>query len=193
MTLDPVKAVQARIEIASVKKQNGKVDEIVRNAPSMKAETFDMHLMLAGYLASQKEPRYDEAIQHAREAMRTHPDRVGTHALIAAIFAWQQKSSELDATLIAQAEKEYLTIYFPYFHAGSALLNTKTDLPRGERCFRRYLTQEPELNFPSTAAAHGRLGLVLEQEGHKPEAVTEWQTAVKLDPNSPAKHELKKQ
>jgi tetratricopeptide (TPR) repeat protein len=189
-TLDPVKGVQAHIEIAGVEKQQGKVDEIVRNVLSMKAETFQAHLMLAGYLASQKEPRYDEALQHAREAIRMHSDRVGPHGLIAAILARQQKWAELDAAL-AQAEKDVPDNLQPYFRAGNSLLNTKTDLPRAERYFRKYLTQEPELKFPSRSAAHWRLGLVLDQEGRKPEAVAEWHTAVKLDPNSPAKQELK--
>jgi tetratricopeptide (TPR) repeat protein len=191
MTLNPAKGVQARIEIASAEKQNSKIDDIVNNALSMKAETFDMHLMQAEYLASRKEPRYDEALQHAREAMRMHPDRVGPHGLIAAICARQQKWPELDAA-IAQAEKDVPDNLVPYFRAARALSVTQTDLPRAERYLRKYLTQEPELTFPAFAVAHWRLGQVLDQQGRKSEAVAEWQTAVKLDPNSPAKQEMRK-
>jgi tetratricopeptide (TPR) repeat protein len=191
MTIDPVKGVQARIEIAANEKQSGKVDEIIKNALTMKAETFQAHMMLANYLANQKEPRFDEALQHAREAMRIHSDRVGPYALIAAIQARQQKWPDVDATLV-QSEKEVPDNLFPYFRAGNSLLNNKLDLPRAERFFRKYLTQEPELHYPSWAVAHWRLGLALDQAGRKSEAVAEWQTSVKLDPNSPAKQELKK-
>jgi tetratricopeptide (TPR) repeat protein len=189
--LDPVSGVQAHLEIARLQKQDDKVSEIVRNAVAMKAETFDAHMMVANFQAGQKEPRFDDALPHAREAMRMHPDRVGPHSLIASIQARQQKWAELDATL-AQAEKDVPDNLFPYFRAGNALLNGKSDLPRAERYFRKYLTAEPELHFPSASAAHWRLGLVLEQAGRKQEAIGEWQTAVKLDPNSPAKQELKK-
>jgi hypothetical protein len=36
------------------------------------------------------------------------------------------------------------------------------------------------------------LGEALEKQGRKPEAIAEWQASVKLDPESPAKQELKK-
>jgi len=32
---------------------------------------------------------------------------------------------------------------------------------------------------------------MIEQQGRKPEAIAEFQTAVKMDPNSPAKQDLK--
>jgi tetratricopeptide (TPR) repeat protein len=189
--LDQAAGVQAHIEIARVLKQDGKVDEIMRNAVATRAETFDMQMMVANYLANQKEPRFDEALQHAHEAMRMRPDRVGPHSLVAAIFVRQQKWPELDGTL-TQAEKDVPDNLYSYFRAGNALLNAKTDLPRAERYFRKYLTADPELHFPNVSATHWRLGLVLEQAGRKQEAIAEWQTAVKLDPNSPAKQELKK-
>jgi tetratricopeptide (TPR) repeat protein len=192
MTLDPVKGYQARIEIARSEKQNAKVDEIIRSALTMKAETYQQHMMLANYLASTNVARYDEALQHAREAMRMHPDRVGPRGLISAVLAKQQKWPELEPVL-AQAEKDVPDNLFPYYYAGDVLLRSKTDLPRAERYFRKYLTQDPEFHYPSTAIARWRLGLVLKQEGRNPEAVAEWQSSVKLDPNSPAKQELKKQ
>jgi len=189
--LDPVTGVQAHIEIARVMKQDDKVNEIVRNAIAIKTDTFDTHMMVANYLANQKEPRFDEALQQAREAMHMRPDRVGPHSLIAAILARQQKWPELDAA-VAQAEKDVPDNLYSYYRAGNALLNAKSDLPRAERYFRKYLTGEPELHFPNASAAHWRLGLVLDQSGRKQEAIAEWQAAVKLDPNSPAKQELKK-
>ncbi len=45
---------------------------------------------------------------------------------------------------------------------------------------------------PSHAVAHWRLALALEQQSRNPEAVAELQAALKLDPNSPAKADLKR-
>ena len=65
-------------------------------------------------------------------------------------------------------------------------------MARGERYIRKYLTQEPEPYEPNHSRARWRLGQVLEKQGRKPEAIAEWQASVKLDPESPAKQELKR-
>lgn len=58
-----------------------------------------------------------------------------------------------------------------------------SQLARAESCFRKYVTQPPEGKSPDLAAAHWRLGLVLEKENRKDDARKELQTAVGLDPN----------
>jgi tetratricopeptide (TPR) repeat protein len=55
--------------------------------------------------------------------------------------------------------------------------------PRAERYARKCLSQEPEPTSSSHAVAHWRLGLVLEKEGRKADAVAEIETATKLDPH----------
>jgi tetratricopeptide (TPR) repeat protein len=189
--LDAQKGIQAEIEIANAEKQQSKVEDIIRNAvATFKPANFDGHLMLANWMVNQKEPNYPEAMEHAQQAMHAHPDRVGSYSVIAGIYARQQKWAELDA-ILAQADKASPDNYYAYFRSANTLLNTKSDLPRAERYFRKYLTQDPEAHFPSASAAHWRLGLVLDAAGRKQEAMAEWKTAVKLDPNSPAKKELK--
>ena len=67
------------------------------------------------------------------------------------------------------------------------------DLPRAERYARKYLSQEPEPTASTPAVAHWRLGLILEKEGKKPEAIAALQTATKLDPKfEPAQRDLKR-
>jgi tetratricopeptide (TPR) repeat protein len=191
MKLDPVEGYLAQIMLARMDKQNARADELVDRSMQMRAETYSAHLWLASYLASQKFRKYPEAEQHAREAVRMHPDRIGGSSLLAAILVREDKWPELDAAL-AQAEKDNPDSLVPYYRAGNALLDRKIDLARAERYFRKYLSQEPEMRTPNLAAAHWRLGLVLEQAGRKPDAIAEWQAAVKLDPNSQAKQELKR-
>jgi tetratricopeptide (TPR) repeat protein len=58
---------------------------------------------------------------------------------------------------------------------------------------RAYLSQSAEGNEPSLAAAHWRLGLILEKEGHKDQAKQELQEALQLDPSlEAAKQDLKR-
>jgi tetratricopeptide (TPR) repeat protein len=191
MKIDAVEGYQARMEVARAEKQDSRVDELVREAMGMHAETYPAHVMLGNYLAGPKAKKYDEAERHAREAIRIHPDRAGAHSLLAMVLVRQDKWPDLDAAL-AQAEKDNPDNLYPCYRAGNALLDRKLDLPRAERYFRKYLAQEPEAHMPNLAAAHWRLGLVLEQEGRKPEAIAEWQSAVKLDPSSQAKLDLKR-
>jgi tetratricopeptide (TPR) repeat protein len=99
--------------------------------------------------------------------------------------------SELDSAL-AEAEKTVPDDLTPMYRAGVVSTGADGDLPRAERYIRRYFTQEPEPQNPPFAAAHWRLGQVLEKQGRKTEAIAEWQTAVKLDPNSRAKDDLKR-
>jgi hypothetical protein len=52
---------------------------------------------------------------------------------------------------------------------------------------------EPEGRDPNHAAAHWRLGLVLEKEGRKPQAVNEMEEAVRLQADfKEAKEDLKR-
>jgi len=64
---------------------------------------------------------------------------------------------------------------------------------RAEHYLRTYLGMPTEGGEPSLAVDHWLLGLVLEKEGHKAEALNEVQTAVNLDPSfEGAKRDLKR-
>jgi len=104
----------------------------------------------------------------------------------------QDQWAEVDATL-AQAEKAVPDNFAPHYRAANNCLARKVELPRAERYFRKYLTIEPEPGSASHATAHWRLGLALEQQGRKAEAITEVQAAVQLDPKlEDAKKDLKR-
>jgi hypothetical protein len=60
---------------------------------------------------------------------------------------------------------------------------------------KKYLadTKEPELGAPLIAGAHWSLGLVYEKENHRPGAIAELQTALRIKPDfEPAKKDLKR-
>jgi tetratricopeptide (TPR) repeat protein len=104
----------------------------------------------------------------------------------------QKRWQDLEAILV-QAEKNVPDNFSPYYQAGRLLLNAGSDLSRAENYFRKYLTQEPEAGAPQHAHAHWRLGLVLEKQGRKPEAINALDTAVRLKPDlADAKKDLKR-
>jgi tetratricopeptide (TPR) repeat protein len=191
MKLDPRLGYQAKIEIARSEKQDRVADDLVKQSLQVKPESYEGHLALGNYLGNQNQKQYAEAEQHARAAIAIYPDRGGAHALLAAMLVRLDKWPELDAAM-AQAEKASPDDLFAYYRAGNNLIDRKLEYARAERYFRKYLTQEPEPDRAPLWAAHWRLGIVLEQEGRKTDAVAEWQTSLKINPNSPAKQDLKR-
>jgi len=98
----------------------------------------------------------------------------------------------MDATLAA-AESAVPGNLGPHYQAARAIIAMRSEPARAEALLRRYLSVEPEIGMPSHAGAHWRLGQALELEGKKPEAITEMQTALRLDGSlDGAKKDLKR-
>jgi hypothetical protein len=82
-----------------------------------------------------------------------------------------------------------------FYQAAKSILtgNQGSELTRAEKYMRIYLSQPSEGNEPSLAAAHWRLGLILEKEGHKDQAKQQLQEALRLEPGfEPARKDLKR-
>jgi tetratricopeptide (TPR) repeat protein len=189
MKIDPVEGYRAQVTLARFDKQPDRIEGLLRKAAEVRPGSYDARIAMAEWCGRQK--KFEEAERHAREAVRLHPDRAAPYAVLAAVLVQQDKWSGLDLAL-AQAEMADSDNLFPYYRAANNCLARKVELPRAEGYLRKYLTQEPEPQAPGLSAAHWRLGLVLEQEGRKPEAIAELQQAVKLDANSPAKADWKR-
>jgi tetratricopeptide (TPR) repeat protein len=188
MKIDPVEGYRAQMTLARFDKQEDRIEGLLRKSVEVSPASFEAHMDVGGWCANHA--KFDEAERHAREAIKIHPDRAAAYGLLAAVMVHQDKWPELDP-LLAQAEKADPDNLLPYYRAANNCLARKVELPRAERYFRKYLTQEPEPTTPTHALVHWRLALVLEQQSRKPEAIAELQAALKLDPNSPAKADLK--
>jgi tetratricopeptide (TPR) repeat protein len=141
---------------------------------------YEPHLNLANIYASGTAPRWDLAEKEALTAKRIDPDRSTPYTILAAVFAATERWTDLDA-ILSEAEKTIPDNLSPYLRASGTLLTSGKDLPRAERYTRRYLEQEPEPNASTHAVAHWRLGLILEKQGRKADAVAALQTAVRTD------------
>jgi tetratricopeptide (TPR) repeat protein len=190
MRIDPVEGYLAQVTVARYDKQGNRIEELLRKAVEAGPNSYQAHVNLANFCLNPLK-RNGEAEAHAREALRIDPSRANAHSALAVSLIAQDKWAELDGAL-AQAEKDVPDNLFPYFRAGQSCLARPNELARGERYFRKYLTQEPEPYSPNHSQAHWRLGQTLEKLGRKPEAIAEFQASVKLDPDSPARQDLKR-
>jgi hypothetical protein len=145
-------------------------------------DSYDALVSLANYCELDPPQSPPASEQFAHKAEQLHPDRADAYLVLARYYGRAGRSADLE-TLLAEVEKMVPDDLSPYYAAGNGLLAAGKDLPLAERCFRKYLGGTPEAGRPDLATTHWRLGLVLEKEGHKPEAVSEIETGVRMNPS----------
>jgi tetratricopeptide (TPR) repeat protein len=192
---NPVRGYLLKLEIATHEKRAAsELEGLVQQAINADPKLYYARTQAANFYLTQGSTALAHAEEQARQAIRLDPGRVAAYTALATIYAQQGRWKDLDATL-ADAQREVPDDLAPHYQAAKAiLLNPQNqDLARAEKYLRTYLSQPPEGNQPGLAAAHWRLGLVLEKEGHKDQAKQELQQAVSLDPDfEPAKKDLKR-
>ncbi|HEV8254429.1 MAG TPA: tetratricopeptide repeat protein [Vicinamibacteria bacterium] len=190
LRIDPCRGYLAKARIARSDKQAAEAEALLNKAVQADPASYEAHTTLAAFEAADAQKKYDLAERHAREAARLEPDRATAFGLLAALAVLRGRADTLDA-LLAEAEAHVPDSLSPYYQAGRVLLERGQDPARAERCFRKYLTQEPEGNTPTAAHAHWRLAQALERQGRTAEARSELQAAVRLKPDlEPAKKDL---
>lgn len=192
LRLDAARGYLARAQMAEQEKDTAKAEAFYRKAVEANPRFYPAVISLANFYASDPSKKYDLAEKYAREALQVEPDRAGPYSLLAIVLASQEHWPDLDRVL-AQSESNVPDNLNPHYQAGRVLLVGGKDLGRAERYFRKYLTQENEPGTPTLAHAHWRLGLVLEKQGRKPEAIAELETAVRMKPDlDDAKKDLRR-
>jgi len=190
--LDAARGYLAQARAAQIEKRTDGLESLYLKAVEADPANYSARLTLGNFYAQPAQKKHDLSEKHFQEALKIDPQRIGAYASLAGLYAYQQRWAELDAVL-AQAEKTVPDNLSPYYNAGRVILTDGKDYARSEKYFRKYLTQEPEPNWPTVAHGHWRLGLVLERLGRKPEAVAELEKAVRLKPDlEEAKKDLKR-
>ena len=85
-------------------------------------------------------------------------------------------------SLVDRFEKARPDLQLTRYVAGRSAAESGDQLDRGESALRQYLQYTPKPNEPSLAAAHWRLGMILEKRGNTAAARQEYQTAATMDP-----------
>jgi tetratricopeptide (TPR) repeat protein len=149
-------------------------------------------MSMCRYHATEARKQWAEAEAQARAALALNPRRVAAYAALAGLYAHLERWDDLDR-ILAEAERAVPDNRSPHYQAGRTLLTDGRDPARAERYFRAYLAAEPEIGAPTRAHAHWRLGLVIEKQGRKTDAIAEVQQAVTLKPDlEEAKKDLKR-
>jgi tetratricopeptide (TPR) repeat protein len=132
------------------------------------------------FLASEK--KYEAALAAYSESARLH-SRPIIHVRISLVHQqnkeWEKSFAALERALALDANHP-LALY----QIGRTAALSGQQLDRGEKCLRTYLAMpfREELENPSIAAAHFRLGNILEKKGDAAGARAEYETSLKIDP-----------
>jgi tetratricopeptide (TPR) repeat protein len=126
--------------------------------------------------------KYDAALAAYEESARLHP-RPMIQVRISLVYQqkkdWTQAFAALDRALALDGN-------FPFalYQVGRSAALSGYELERGENCLRTYIAMpvREELENPSLAAAHFRLGNILEKKGDRAGARSEYETALAIDP-----------
>jgi tetratricopeptide (TPR) repeat protein len=189
MRLDPVQGFHAQAALAKLERRWDKIESFYLQAVKMQPRNFETHQKLADLYVNQK--KLDEAEKHAREAIRIDSGRVSAHLSLITVLIDQNKMTELDLAL-KEAEKAVPDNLAPYYMSVARCFERQMVPPNGYAYLRKYLTQEPEPGMPTHADTHRLIGNLFYAAGRKDVAISELRLALELDPNSPAKQDLKK-
>ena len=192
MAVDVDRGYLAKQELAKREKKSDQFAALVIKAAEANSHSYEALARLAGFYSSGKSKNLAQAASLAMKAVQLDKGRAEAYDVLARIYAEQEQWHDLDQ-LLQTAEKAVPDDSTPYYQAGRVLLGTGKDNSRAERYFRKYLIQDPEPGMPALAHAHWRLGLVLEKQGNKPQAIKELETALHLMPGlKPAENDLKR-
>ena len=126
--------------------------------------------------------KWDAALAAYQESARLHP-RSMIQVRISLVYQnkedWTQAFAALDRALALDPN-------FPFalYQVGRTAALSGLQLDRGEKCLRTYIEMpvREDLENPSLAAAHFRLGNILEKKGDRSVARSEYETALAIDP-----------
>ncbi len=132
------------------------------------------------FLAGEK--KYDAALAAYNESAKLHPRPM----IQVRISLVHQQRKEWDKAFAALDQALALDAKYPFalYQVGRTAALSGQQLDRGENCLRTYLAMplREELENPSLASAHFRLGNILEKKGDSAGARAEYETALRIDP-----------
>lgn len=164
--IDPAQGFSAQARLAEFNGDRNQVEGLLCKAVDVAPANYRARIALANYYASPSHSNLERAEQHARQAAQIDPGRADAYSIIAQTYAARGRWSDLDS-MLATAEREVPDDFVPAYRAGEAILASGRDLDRAVRCFRKYLSGEPEGNTPTLSGARRKLDLALEKSHHE--------------------------
>lgn len=163
----------------------GKCRDEYEKAVALDPKNIDARFSLLGFY--QQAPAIvggglDKAHEQAEEIRKLDASRgrIATAGLYLAEKKFALAFAEFETVLKANPDD-----YAALFQTGRLAAICGEQLDRGLAALRRCLTQTPPEDQPSHAAAHWRIGNILEKKGDKSDARAAYEAALKIDPKFP--------
>jgi tetratricopeptide (TPR) repeat protein len=182
--LDPAHGYVLKAQFAEHEHQSAQAEQYYKRAAEAAPADYVVVATAANFFLNlDNQKSFAQAEDFARRAQKIDPDRIDAYNVLTVLYVKQKRWPDLQTTL-ADSEGRVPDNLAPQYQAGKFIFVTAaTDqFPLAEKLLRNYLTQAPEAGSPPLAAAHWRIGQILEKEGHRDEARKEIQTAVQLEP-----------
>ncbi len=136
---------------------------------------------LAALKVAQRSNDTSAVIRGYETLIEAFPDSVGPHSALAVIYAARRQWADGWRTIDrwnGRAPDSYAARYA----VGRMAAESGQRSDQGEKALREYLSHELKPGEPSLAAAHWRLGMILEKRGDRDGARREYELGQKLDP-----------
>lgn len=180
--LDAARGAALKMGFLSPSDKGGAVS-LWRAAVAASPQSAEAHTGLGAALFNQDEGKSGAAEAEDKRGIALKPSLIKAHCQLAVVYATEGRWDEME-TAVKQARTAVPDDLCPAYQAAKVIAGNGqagAQLGRAEGYLRAYLAQPAEGEEPSHAGAHWRLGLVLEKEGHKDEAVRELEAAVRED------------
>ncbi len=196
--LDPARGAALKASFLDGDKNSpahqAEVEGFWKAAIAARPDSADAHAGLARVYFREGGPKLALAEAEDRRAIALKPTQIHPYRQLAILYATAGRWDDL-TKLLNQSHAAIPNNLSPDFEAARIILTTNAgpQLAQAEQYLRGYLAQPAEGEAPTHAMAHWRLGLVLEKEGRRNDAIHELETAVHLDGNlDDAKKDLKR-
>jgi tetratricopeptide (TPR) repeat protein len=165
--VDPAWGHLIEARLAEQERNDAQIERALLKGADAKPLFYPTQFYLAKfYCCVSQSPRYDEAVRHARAAIRLDPTQSGAYDILARVYAHEQHWTDLDAVL-AESELKVPDDLSPYFQAANMLFTQGQDFPRAERYLKKYLSQEPEGRQPTVSQSRELLAALNAKGLHK--------------------------
>ena len=159
VTIDRAEGFMAKARISAFEKRNVDAEAWLKKAAAVDPPSYRARMALAQFGLSPEHANLPAAEAAAEDALRLDRGRADAYAVLACVYARQQRYAALDA-LLRNAAREVPDDRVAYYRAAESLAAAHHGSERAAGYLHEYIGQEPEGNEPSLADARRLLDRV---------------------------------
>ena len=159
----------------------GSKDKAREQAEAIKQQNVHQGYLAFGLIHAMNQ-QFDEAEQAYQSAIEANPDDFQAYYSLGYLYA-RQKEYDKAIALFENVLQSHPDQVVAHFHLGRLAVMSEKNLDKGEENLKKYLQTEPSDERPSFAFAHLLLGHIYRMQDKKDLARSEYEQALKLDPD----------